>query len=330
LALASVAVSGAIVLASLRDAVAFLGREARRRRRLRVQRKLRERDESTDGRAQQSSLGLHLGSPGLIVIGRSRPRTPFAKRMPGRGAAPLLDIGGISPPSAAAATIFRGTAAKDCGEGRPPRVRARRFLWIRSRRRYASEHRSTDQERWGLLLFFDPRREEWIVMYQGNRWQLMADYNAWMNERLYAACGSLSDEERKRDRGAFFKSIHSTLNHILWADRVWMTRFTGKTYSPSVPLGTDVFADFGELSAARAALDAEIRKWASTLTKEKVHAPYIFVSQVLKVTRVQPTWAFAMHMFNHQTHHRGQLTTLLSQAGIDYGATDILLMPQLE
>ena len=167
-------------------------------------------------------------------------------------------------------------------------------------------------------------------MYQGQRWQLLADYNAWMNERLYAVCASLSDEERKRNRGAFFKSIHSTLNHILWADRVWMTRFTGKAYTPSVPMGSDIFADFAELKAARAALDADILDWAATLTDEKLQAPYNWVSQVMKMTRVQPTWTFVTHMFNHQTHHRGQLTTLLSQAGIDYGVTDVLLMPQLE
>jgi uncharacterized damage-inducible protein DinB len=167
-------------------------------------------------------------------------------------------------------------------------------------------------------------------MYRGNRWQLMADYNAWMNERLYSVCASLSDEERKRDRGAFFKSIHSTLNHILWADSVWMTRFTGRAYAPSVPLGTDVYADFGELGAARTSLDAKISAWAAALTEEQLNAPYTFVSQVLKITRVQPTWSFVTHMFNHQTHHRGQLTTLLTQAGIDPGVTDVLLMPQLE
>ena len=167
-------------------------------------------------------------------------------------------------------------------------------------------------------------------MYRGNRWQLMADYNAWMNERLYAICDSLSDEERKRDRGAFFRSIHSTLNHIFWGDSVWLARFTGKASAPSVPLGTDVYADFSELSAARKTLDAEISAWAAALTDEQLEAPYTFVSKVLNVTRVQPTWAFVTHMFNHQTHHRGQLTALLSQAGIDYGATDVLLLPQLE
>jgi uncharacterized damage-inducible protein DinB len=167
-------------------------------------------------------------------------------------------------------------------------------------------------------------------MYSGNRWQLMAEYNGWMNERLYATCAPMSDEERKRNRGAFFKSIHSTLNHILWADRVWMTRLAGKSYEVTVPLGTDVFADFDELRDARASLDADISEWAANLTEERLNAPYTFVSSVLNITRVQPTWSFVTHMFNHQTHHRGQLTTLLSQAGIDVGVTDVLLMPPLE
>ena len=167
-------------------------------------------------------------------------------------------------------------------------------------------------------------------MYSGNRWQLLADYNVWMNERLYAICASLGDEERKRDRGAFFKSIHATLDHILWGDRAWMARFTGKQYGTFVPIGQQIFADFEELRAARVAMDAEIRAWAATLTEETVNAPYTFVSQVYKITRVQPLWAFVTHMFNHQTHHRGQLTTLLSQMGIDPGITDMPMLPQLE
>ena len=166
-------------------------------------------------------------------------------------------------------------------------------------------------------------------MYTGQSWQLLAVYNAWMNERLYAVCASLTDEERKRARGAFFKSIHSTLNHILWADLAWMARLADQRYAPTVPFGDDVFADFGELRTARTSLDAEISEWASTLTEEGLRAPHSFVSQMLNVTRVQPTWAFVAHMFNHQTHHRGQLTTLLSQAGIDYGDTDLILMPAL-
>jgi uncharacterized damage-inducible protein DinB len=166
-------------------------------------------------------------------------------------------------------------------------------------------------------------------MYHGNRFQLMADYNAWMNERLYAVCAELSDEERKRDRGAFFKSIHATLNHILWGDRAWMTRLAGKSYGPWVPIGTELYADFQELSTARRAMDEEIGEWAAGLTQDGLDAPYTFTSQVYQIERVQPTWVFVTHMFNHQTHHRGQLTTLLSQAGVDPGVTDIPLMPQL-
>jgi uncharacterized damage-inducible protein DinB len=166
-------------------------------------------------------------------------------------------------------------------------------------------------------------------MYQGNRWQLLADYNTWMNVRLYEICASLTEEERRRDRGAFFKTIHSTLNHILWGDRVWMTRFTGQAYSPTVPIGTDLYADFDELRGARAVMDEEIHQWASDLTEAWLQAPFPFVSQVYDVTRVQPAWVYVTHMFNHQTHHRGQVTTLLSQSGMDPGITDIPMMPQL-
>lgn len=167
-------------------------------------------------------------------------------------------------------------------------------------------------------------------MYEGNRFQLMADYNAWMNERLYALCAGLSDEERRRDRGAFFKSIHATLNHILWGDRAWMTRLAGKSYGDWTPIGTELYADFAELRAARTDMDREIRAWAAALTPEWLDAPYVFTSQVYKTTRVQPAWVFVTHMFNHQTHHRGQLTTLLAQMGLDFGITDIPMMPQLE
>ena len=97
-----------------------------------------------------------------------------------------------------------------------------------------------------------------------------------------------------------------------------------------MPLGADVFADFGELAPLARRWTRRSANGRRALTEEWLNAPYTFVSKVLKVTRVQPTWAFVTHMFNHQTHHRGQLTTLLSQAGVDYGDTDVLLMPQLE
>ena len=94
--------------------------------------------------------------------------------------------------------------------------------------------------------------------------QLLARYNHWMNERLYAVVSEFSADERDRDTGAFFGSMHRTLNHILWGDRVWLARFTGQAYS--VPAyGADMVADFAELARERAATDTAILDWAGQL-----------------------------------------------------------------
>lgn len=76
--------------------------------------------------------------------------------------------------------------------------------------------------------------------------QTFAAYNAWMNEKLYACAAQLCDEERKRDRGAFFRSLHSTFNHLLWADRVWLGRFNGRIYDVGA-IGVDLCDDFDHL-----------------------------------------------------------------------------------
>src|SRR4051794_34903470 len=101
-------------------------------------------------------------------------------------------------------------------------------------------------------------------MFNGNQPQLMSAYNRWMNDKLYAVCAQLSDEERKRDRGAFFKSIHGTLNHILWGDRAWLGRFDGRQY-PSGPVGEWLYEDFAALREARVELDLAIESWAASV-----------------------------------------------------------------
>jgi uncharacterized damage-inducible protein DinB len=155
----------------------------------------------------------------------------------------------------------------------------------------------------------------------------MARYNEWMNRRLYAACDRLGDEERKRDRGAFFKSIHSSLNHIVYADLAFFSRFTGTP--PVVPeLGVDLHDDFAELTRARAALDARILDWAVSLQPDWLRDPLTYTSKVDGRLRTVPRWVLVCHLFNHQAHHRGQVTTLLSQAGIDMGTTDLPFMPE--
>ena len=158
--------------------------------------------------------------------------------------------------------------------------------------------------------------------------RMMAEYNQWMNEKLYAICGELSDDERKRDRGAFFKSIHGTLDHLLYGDRAWLARFTDRP--ANVPeLGAELYCDFEQLRRDRREIDRSIIEWTSTLTADWLEAPFEYISKVDDKTRTLPAWTLVVHMFNHQTHHRGQLTTLLRQAGRDPGVTDLPWLPDL-
>ncbi len=158
--------------------------------------------------------------------------------------------------------------------------------------------------------------------------RLLATYNAWLNDKLYGACATLSDEERKRDRGAFFRSIHGTLNHLLLADSVWMGRFEAKPFAIK-SLDQELYAGFDELRAHRKEMDARIDRWAGGLTEAALESKLEFTSALTKRTHTPALWKVVAHFFNHQAHHRGQLTTLLSQAGIDYGGTDLLFMPHV-
>jgi uncharacterized damage-inducible protein DinB len=158
----------------------------------------------------------------------------------------------------------------------------------------------------------------------------MARYNHWMNEKVYASAALLSDEEYKRDRGAFFKSIHGTLNHLLVADRIWLGRLHGVVPPDGLlaigvrTLDQELFADFAELRAERQRTDQAIDAWATTFTAQSFGEPLRYVSGGRQ--REYPLWWVVMHLFNHQTHHRGQITTLLLQAGQDPGSTDLLAM----
>jgi uncharacterized damage-inducible protein DinB len=159
----------------------------------------------------------------------------------------------------------------------------------------------------------------------------LARYNRWMNEKLYALAASLSDEERRRDRGAFFRSIHGTFNHLLVADRVWMGRFTAAELEPGCfgpggirSLDQELYADFDELRRERAATDAAICAWVSGLSADALAAPLRFERR--GTTYADPLWWSLSHLFNHQTHHRGQVTTLFMQAGHDPGVTDLVAM----
>lgn len=155
----------------------------------------------------------------------------------------------------------------------------------------------------------------------------MSDYNAWMNRRLYALCAGMTDAQRKQDRGAFFSSIHLTLNHILYGDLAFMSRFTGDPAEVPAIHG-ELYGDFDELTQARERLDARISSWSVTLDQDWLSQNLTFFSKVDNKSRTLPRWLLLMHLFNHQTHHRGQITTLLSQMGLDIGPTDIPFMPR--
>lgn len=154
----------------------------------------------------------------------------------------------------------------------------------------------------------------------------MARYNRWMNGKVYACCAGLPDAERKRDVGAFFRSIHGTLNHLLLADRVWMGRFTARPFRPR-SLDQELYADFDELRRERIATDDAIDAWAGSLSAGSLAATLEYTSVVNPATHRFPLGIAAAHFFNHQTHHRGQVTTLLFQRGIDPGVTDLIALP---
>jgi uncharacterized damage-inducible protein DinB len=170
----------------------------------------------------------------------------------------------------------------------------------------------------------------WLEQYRS-----LSGYNRWMNDKLYACAATLDDAERKLDRGAFFGSIHHTLEHILLADRFWLSWLTGDS-ERFVPRdaggnmiagagpGQEVYADFDVLRSDRARVDADLIAWTESLDDAALHRTIEFTMRSMGAMR-NPMWWAAGHMFNHQTHHRGQVTTLLVQAGINPGITDFFV-----
>lgn len=170
--------------------------------------------------------------------------------------------------------------------------------------------------------------------------RIMAPYNAWMNAKVYDAAERLTAEELARDRGAFFGSILGTLNHLVAADLIWLGRLAqhppllGRIDLAGLPrpdsVRFTVSDDIAKLRQIREQLDRLIISFIDNLTESDIGG--VFEYRRTDGTPHRKALASILsHIFNHQTHHRGQATTLLTQAGIDVGVTDLLaLLPEVE
>ena len=157
----------------------------------------------------------------------------------------------------------------------------------------------------------------------------MADYNRWQNQSITTAAASLTDQQRKEPRGAFFSSIHNTLDHQLWGDQIWMSRFAGtpKPGAPAVTQSTSSQTDWSDLERERVAFDAVIQDWATGVSADWLAGDLTWYSRVSKEERTRPRCLLVAHLFNHQTHHRGQVHCMLTQAGAEPDDTDLMLLP---
>jgi uncharacterized damage-inducible protein DinB len=164
--------------------------------------------------------------------------------------------------------------------------------------------------------------------------QLLARYNQVMNKQIYNTAAQLPAAELELDRGAFFRSITGTLNHIYVADIIWLQRFATHSANHLAlhpvsqlerpgSLRTILYADFDKLFSARTSLDQTILDWTTEISASDLD--YLLSYHNMKgEPGTKKFVSLVLHFFNHQTHHRGQVTTLLSQLGLDVGVTDLL------
>ncbi|MGZ8159258.1 MAG: DinB family protein [Methylobacter sp.] len=166
--------------------------------------------------------------------------------------------------------------------------------------------------------------------------RLLSRYNQWMNDKLYNTAAQLPADELARDRGAFFGSLLGTLNHIMVADIIWLQRFAAhpaqhpaldriRAMPKPQALAQTLLNDFTALSAERRNLDAMIVIWCEQL--DAADLTHKLAYRNMKGEAAVKNFASLMlHFFNHQTHHRGQATALLSQQGLDVGVTDLVTL----
>ena len=167
-----------------------------------------------------------------------------------------------------------------------------------------------------------------LPMIDNHYVRMMARYNRWQNRVAFMAAHGLDDAQRRADRGAFFGSIHRTLAHLLWADRIWFSRFD-QCPPPGVPLAESggFVTEWTDLTAQRTAMDGVILAWADDHTAGPVGGALTWFSGVAGREVTAPLGVVIPHIFNHQTHHRGQVHAMLTAAGATTQDSDLFLMP---
>ena len=154
------------------------------------------------------------------------------------------------------------------------------------------------------------------------QFKTFARYNAWANQRLYDACALLDDQAYYADRQAFFGSIHRTLNHLVLADRIWFGRIEDKPF-PVTGLDQVLYEDRHALRAAREEEDRRIERVVDGLTEDRIAGDLVY--KTTKGVPQRTNFSLVLsHVFNHQTHHRGQAHNMLSQAGQDPPSLDMI------
>ncbi len=158
--------------------------------------------------------------------------------------------------------------------------------------------------------------------------QLMARYGQWQNASLISAANTLNEDARRENRGAFFGSIHATLDHLLWGDRLWLSRFGGcQAPNGGIPTSTMQFPDWEKLKAMRENIDAAMVTWADRQSQACIDSDFLWITSAGVTVGTFPRWKLIQQMFNHGTHHRGQVHAMLTAAGASPEDTDIQQMP---
>ena len=150
----------------------------------------------------------------------------------------------------------------------------------------------------------------------------MCQYNRWMNSKVIGSSAKLTDEAVNRDQGVFFGSIIQTMNHLYVVDQLWLTRFY-ELPEPELKINELIYSDIGLLEPRRRELDNEAEQFFSACGNDWFDGELQFTSQADGQTYSVPKAVAVIHFFNHQTHHRGQVSAMLHQQGVDIGVTDL-------